>query len=89
MPCTSTVRKYVSLVKSDCGFDGQFFNLLKKNISHKTEQQRHGILLFDEIQLRKGLYVNTKNLTYTGLEDMGSNIESSKEKADHGLVFMF
>lgn len=34
------------------------------------------------------MYVNTKALTYTGLENM-SDGKSSNKKTDHGLVFMF
>lgn len=56
-------------------------------MSHKSLEQRHGVLLFDEIQLRKGLYVNTQDLTYSGLEDMGGETDVSENKADHGLVF--
>lgn len=89
LPCTTSIRKYVTIVKTDCGFDDSFFKLLKKKMSLKTEKQRHGILLFDEVQLRKGLYVNTSNLTYSGLEDMGGEITNSEKKADHGLVLMF
>lgn len=90
LPCTTTIRKYISIIKADCGFDDQFFKLLKKRMSKKTDKQRHGVLLLDEVQLRKGVYVNTRNLTYTGLEDMGGEVVSSdNKKADHGLVLMF
>lgn len=56
-------------------------------MSTKHPNQRHGVLLFDEIPLRKGLYVNTQDLTYSGLEDMGEEVEVSGNKADHRLVF--
>lgn len=42
-----------------------------------------------KIQLRKGLYVNTRDLTYSGLVDMGEEVEVSGHNADHGLVFFF
>lgn len=83
------MQKYISLVKIDCGFDKQFFELLKKRMSKKSQKHRHGMLLFDEVQLRKGLYVNTKNLSYSGLEDLGDDFINSDKKADHGLVLMF
>lgn len=89
LPCTSTIRKHLSIVNTNCGFDLQFFDLLKRRMSKKHQNQRHGVLLFDEIQLRKGLYVNTRDLTYSGLEDMGGEAEVSENKADHGLVFFF
>lgn len=58
-------------------------------MSKKPEKHRHGILLFDEVQLRKVIYVNTRNLSYSGLEDLGDDIINSDKKADHGLVLMF
>lgn len=89
LPCISTIRKHLSIVKTNCRFDLQFFELLKIRMSHKSLEQRHGVLLFDEIKLRKGLYVNTRDLTYSGLEDMGGETDVSENKADHGLVFFF
>jgi len=89
LPCITTIQKYISIVKTDCGFDEQFFELLKKRMSKKPEKYRHGMSLFDEVQLRKGIYVNTRNLSYSGLEDLGDEIKNSDKKADHGLVLMF
>jgi hypothetical protein len=41
------------------------------------EKDKHGILLFDAVSLRKSLAVNSENLTYLGLEnfrnDFGNN----------------
>ncbi|XP_025418229.1 uncharacterized protein LOC112688974 [Sipha flava] len=50
------------------------------------------ILIFDEISLRESLSVNSKTLTYTGLEDFGGDIqrkEGNEHKANHGFVFMW
>lgn len=52
LPRTVIIRKHSPVVKTDCGFDSQFFNSLKKRTSLKNEKQRHGVRLFDEIQLR-------------------------------------
>lgn len=77
----------------ECGFDKNFFELLKKNLFNKNISDRRGLLLVDEIILRESLAVNTRTLTYIGLEDFGSDIpncsENDKQKANHGLVFMF
>lgn len=65
---------------------------MKKKFLCKTINQRKGILLLDEICLRTSITVNSKNLTYQGLEDFGNEIESKKsssELADHGLVLMW
>ncbi|XP_050064415.1 uncharacterized protein LOC126553315 [Aphis gossypii] len=92
LPCTKTVRKYLLAIKIGCGFDANFFKLLEKKFSIKNQFQRKGILLLDEMFLRESISVNSRTLTYAGLEDMGDEIQSgqdSKQKANHGLVFMW
>lgn len=88
LPCISTVRKYLSLVRVKCGFDSSFFNAFKK-MSMKDAYQRHGILVFDEVQVRKELSVNSKTMTYTGFANFGEAVKAPDELADHGLVFTF
>lgn len=42
--------------------------------------------------LRESINVNSRTLTYVGLEDMGDEIQpglKSNKKANHGLVFMW
>lgn len=56
-----------------------------------SDTEKHRVLLFDEMFLRESVNVDTKTLTYCGLEDFGednSNLNSGL-KADHGLVLMF
>lgn len=92
LPCVNTIRRHLLAFKSECGFDYSFFKLLKKKFSNKTQQQRTGVLLLDEIFLRTSINVKTRTLTYSGLEDFGGEIENkvnSSELADHGLVFMW
>lgn len=92
LPCINTVRKYLLAIKIDCGFDPNLFKLLKKKFTTKNKFQRKGILLLDEIFLRESISVNSRTLTYSGLEDCGDEIESklkSNLKANHGLVFMW
>lgn len=38
LPCTNTIRKYISMVITDCGFDNQFFSILRKRMFKKSEQ---------------------------------------------------
>lgn len=54
-----------------------------------SKEQKHGMLVFDEIFLRESLQVNSQTLTYSGLENFGGEIENSGLKANHGLVFLF
>lgn len=74
-----------------CGFDPAFFKILKEHFDKKSDLERHGILLVDEIGARKDLLLESKTMTYKGVEDFGDNLskEKSTELADHGLVFVF
>lgn len=67
LPCIITIRKYISMVGLKCGFDENFFKAFKIKISSNTQFQRTGILIFDEIQVRTKISVNSKTMTYTGL----------------------
>lgn len=73
-------------------FDINFFKLFKKKFSVKTEYQKKGIFVLDEIFLRSSIAVNGRTLKYSGFEDFGDEVnEDCKEadKADHGLVLMW
>ncbi|XP_024884700.1 uncharacterized protein LOC112465618 [Temnothorax curvispinosus] len=92
LPCTRTIRGYFSLINIKCGFDENFWQLLKKHFERKTSLQRHGVILLDEINLIKSVAVCSRNLTYVGLTDFGNNGPQSTsidDQATHGLVFMF
>lgn len=99
LPAKSTVCKYLHTSNTGCGFDDNFFTLFKKKLEKLPEHARHGILTFDEIQLRSSLEVNVKNMKFNGLIDFGmendadnaDNADNAKAmvQADHALVFMF
>ena len=92
LPCTRTIRSYFSLIDTKCGFDNDFAKLLEKHFSLKTPMQRHGMIVMDEINLRKSISVSSKDLTYKGLVDFGDvgpKTSSIDEQATHGLVLMF
>lgn len=63
LPCLRTIRGYLSLIDTKCGFDKNFGQLLQKHFDTKTSMQRHEVLLLDEINLRKSIAVCSKNLT--------------------------
>lgn len=62
LPHPKTVRKYLSSIKTTCGFDSDFLSLLKKKVYHLSTIAKHGVLLFDAVSLRKSLAVNSSNL---------------------------
>jgi len=64
--------------------------MLKKKMLSKTEKQKKGILLIDEVLLRSSISVNSRTITYTDLDDFGGELPSREtEKADHSLVFIW
>jgi hypothetical protein len=92
LPCINSIRNHLLAVKIGCGFDLNLFKLLKGKFLSKSNFHKKGILIFDEISLRESLSVNSKTLTYTGLEDFGGDIqrnEGNEHKANHGFVFMW
>jgi len=59
---------------------------------NKSEQEKQGVLVLDEVFLRESISVNSRTLSYIGLEDYGGEIvtdNSQKEKANHALVYMW
>ncbi|CAI6343939.1 unnamed protein product [Macrosiphum euphorbiae] len=91
LPHMKTVRQLLSSLKTTCGFDSEFLTLLGKKVQHMSSVEKHGVLIFDEVNLRQSLQVNTSNLSYIGLEDYGDAdiSKSHKEYANHALVFMW
>ncbi|KAH6930918.1 hypothetical protein HPB50_020825 [Hyalomma asiaticum] len=64
-------KKYLSMVRVKCGFDSGFFAAFKKKLASKNTFQKHGILIFDEIHVRKEMRVNATTMSYTGHADFG------------------
>lgn len=91
LPHPKTVRSHLASINTACGFDKDFLSLLKKKCDKMTDIAKHGVLLFDSINLRKSIAVNASNLTYHGLEDFGEegDLPQHKEFADHFHVFMW
>jgi len=57
-----TIKRHLSLIKLDFEFDLTFFEMFKKKINLKTEQQKYGVLIFDEMSVRKSLKTDPKTL---------------------------
>lgn len=58
--CVNTIRKHLLAIKISCGFDINFFKLLKNKFAVKTDNQKKGVIVLDEIFLRSSIAVNTK-----------------------------
>jgi len=92
LPSLNTIRRNLLGIKIGCGVDINFFKLLEKKFSSKSEHQKLGCLIYDEIFLRESVSVNSRSLTYIGLQDYGDEISTktnSSEKANHALILMW
>jgi hypothetical protein len=89
----STVRKYLSKINLKCGLNDKFFELLKLKFMERNKYERHGILKFDEMQVRESISLNVKNMKLSGIQDFGENnvatAKTTDKRANHALVFMF
>lgn len=59
---------------------------------NKLEQEKQSVIVLDEVFLRESISINSRTLSYIGLEDYGGEIvtdNSQKEKANHALVYMW
>lgn len=65
----STARKYLNTVKINCGIDYKFMAAFKNVLQSKSESQRHGVLIFDEVQVRKSTRVNCNTMKIDGIVD--------------------
>lgn len=93
LPAVSTIRRYLSRVNLKCGLDENFFDAFKIKMQEKNEFERHGMLIFDEMQVRQSVNLNVKNMKLIGIQDFGKDhsktVKTSDKCADHALVFMF
>lgn len=87
LPCISNIRKCLS-IHVKCGLDYRFSATFKK-LATKDASQKHGILIFDEIHVRKDMRFNATTMSYTGHTDFGCEVKAPHQVADHGLVFTF
>jgi hypothetical protein len=78
----STVRKYLSKINLKCGLNDKFFELLKLKFMERNKYERHGILKFDEMQVRESISLNVKNMKLSGIQDFGENNVSTAKTTD-------
>ena len=76
MPSKTTIQRYLKDSNVGVGFDTKYFQLFGEQMhlmKLKDLLGVHGILSFDEMQVRKALDVNIQNCSFIGLEDFGKD----------------
>jgi len=87
-PSPTTIYHYLRNINTRTGFDPQFFELFQNKLRSLSDIAKIGLLVLDEIQVRKSVAVNAKTLTFDGLVNENHPTDV-KNMADHALVFMF
>ena len=88
----NTSFRYLALIDTPCGFDSQFHEILTKYFENKSEAQRGGLLIMNEMKTRKSLLLDYSTMTHKGLTYFGNGTSTkdvTQEMADYGLVFAF
>ncbi|KAL3201658.1 hypothetical protein MRX96_042905 [Rhipicephalus microplus] len=91
LPNPRTLYCYMKSLKADFGFDAHVFTVLKEKLLTSPESERRGVLMFDEMSVRKSLHVRESDMKVVGKVDFGEHTRpADREKdADHVLVFLF
>ncbi|KYN21447.1 hypothetical protein ALC57_06179 [Trachymyrmex cornetzi] len=87
-PSPTTIYRYIRNINTKTGFDTQFFELFRNKLHSLSNLAKNGVLVLDEIQVRKSIAVNAKTLTFDGLISENHPMDV-KNMTDHALVFMF
>ena len=90
LPSRATLGRYIDAIRADTGIAEDILCQLQQRA--KSDADRHGVLIFDEIKLREGIKFRIKDLQFEGIVDLGefaSNTGKSQQSANSGLVFMY
>ena len=90
LPSPSTIHRYLRSIRVECGFDKDFFNDFKNKLSLLKAKTRHGVLLVDEMKVKKCVGVNPCSMKFNGLSNTDEDDDkSTDDQADYALVFLF
>ncbi|XP_052119674.1 uncharacterized protein LOC113204411 [Frankliniella occidentalis] len=87
LPSVSTLKLLLKEVDLQPGISEPFMKLLRKKVQAMKENDKHVVLLFDEIFLRGRLFLNSSKDIVDGFENFGQRGRTNLV-ADHALVFM-
>ncbi|KAL1436881.1 hypothetical protein MTO96_049277 [Rhipicephalus appendiculatus] len=78
-------------LKADFGFDSDLFSVLREKLLACPERERLGVLMFDEMSVRKSLHLRESDMKLVGKVDFREHTRPSDNErdADHVLLFLF
>ncbi|KAE9521504.1 hypothetical protein AGLY_018103 [Aphis glycines] len=91
LPSIDTLNRYINKMDSGYGFHKGIFELLKKQLSEMSMEQRRDVILIDEMKVGEAVKFDTKKLKMVGFTDLGehTSLHQQSKTGDHGLVIMF
>ena len=91
LPSITTLNRSIKSMRPDFGFDKALFAGLKLKLEEFPRKERRGILMFDEIQVKKNVDFRVETGKLVGMVDFGdlTTPENMFQEGDHALVFLF
>ncbi|KAL3211554.1 hypothetical protein MRX96_036321 [Rhipicephalus microplus] len=66
LPNPRTLYTYLRSLKADFGFDSSLFTVLKDKLQVLPERERRGVLMFDEMSVRKSVHIRESDMALLG-----------------------
>ncbi|KAH8025988.1 hypothetical protein HPB51_015293 [Rhipicephalus microplus] len=91
LPNQRTLYGYLRNLKADFGFDSTLFTVLREKLEAVPEREHRGVLMFDEMSVRKSVHIRELNMALLGKVDFAEHTRpwDHGKDGDHVLVFLF
>ncbi|KAL3252132.1 hypothetical protein MRX96_054941 [Rhipicephalus microplus] len=91
LPNPRTLYGYLRNLKADFGFDSTLFTVLCEKLEAVPERERRGVLMFDEMSVRKSVHIRESDMAQLGKVDFAEHTRPGDhgKDGDHVLVFLF
>ncbi|KAH6926646.1 hypothetical protein HPB50_020845 [Hyalomma asiaticum] len=91
LPNPRTLYGYLRNLKADFGFDSTLFTVLCEKLKSVPERERRGVLMFDEMSVRKSVHIRESDMALLGKVDFAEHTRPGDhgKDGDHVLVFLF
>ncbi|XP_075743646.1 uncharacterized protein LOC142801232 [Rhipicephalus microplus] len=91
LPNPRTLYGYPRNRKADFGFDSTLFTVLCEKLEAVPERERRGVLMFDEMSVRKSVHIRESDMALLGKVDFAEHTRPGDhgKDGDHVLVFLF
>ncbi|XP_077545775.1 uncharacterized protein LOC144158630 [Haemaphysalis longicornis] len=91
MKANAKSSKAARSLKADFGFDSSLFTVLKDKLQVLPRRERRGVLMFDEMSVRKSVHIRESDVALLGKVNFAEHTRPSdcEKDGDRVLVFLF